>query len=767
MAPSTPQQQSHPPLQQPQSGASGGAALADGPWDRETAEALTRAYEESEAEWQRTRANQQAMNRAETMHRQAPPVAAPAAAGRGIDERFAAIADRLQQSLAGVSAPTSVDAMIDRLDRLEERFGSALMTVAQRSDVDGLRLMEAHIAELTTQFETLRSQLDRLDAIDGTLRDLAARLDVQAGSQRPVVTDVALQDVIDTVSQRVAASMAAMQAAAAPQSPQRLDGLEELLHRYMDERRRGEEATANALRTMEETLGNILDRHVVAGPEQADESLPPFMHHLARHHEVEDTDRDSLVAAFAEGTRVLGHDSLEPVLDAADYADPAMRAVQAPEPLLPPPLLMSAIAGSVEPAQPSAHTQSHPELRASALRAMLNAQATAVAPDRAGQAPGALKSPGREGGSVRPATFLTGRPPSLAMLAALALMFGAGYFVVSALLGDASAPAATQSAVVRQFNPAAARTVPAIAPPGPAAKLPAPPAQRPSLAPPAPDRVEADKPASAAQDKPDAASLPAWGGMIVAAFPSLPVSASPASSPNVEGVPLVDHDDARRLGAEAFLPEAITPAALRDAAGNGDPAAEFEVATRFGDGRGVQKDPRLAFVWYQRAAMHGFAPAQFRLGSLYEHGIGTEIDMQRAKIWYGRAAEQGHAKAMHNLAVAMVGTGVRRPDYAGAAHWFREAAERGVTDSQFNLAVLCQKGQGLPRDLVGAYKWFALAARSGDREAEQHAEQIRVQLGPSELQAAEEWLTAWRSRPSDQAEGGQTRAFEANRPAGE
>ena len=73
MAPSTPQQQSHKSPLQPPSGASGGVALDDGPWDRETAEALTRAYEESAAEWQRARANQQAMNRAETMHCQTPP----------------------------------------------------------------------------------------------------------------------------------------------------------------------------------------------------------------------------------------------------------------------------------------------------------------------------------------------------------------------------------------------------------------------------------------------------------------------------------------------------------------------------------------------------------------------------------------------------------------------------------------------------------------------------------------------------------------------
>jgi hypothetical protein len=145
--------------------------------------------------------------------------------------------------------------------------------------------------------------------------------------------------------------MAAMQAAAAPQSPQRLDGLEELLHRYMDERRRGEEATASALRTMEETLANILDRHVVAGPEQADESLPPFMHHLARHHEVEDTDRDSLVAAYAEGTRVLGHDAgARPGCGRLCGPGHARRA--GARPLLPP-LLMSALPAPSQP--PSAH----------------------------------------------------------------------------------------------------------------------------------------------------------------------------------------------------------------------------------------------------------------------------------------------------------------------------------------------------------------------------------------------------------------------------
>jgi localization factor PodJL len=207
----------------------------------------------------------------------------------------------------------------------------------------------------------------------------------------------------------------------------------------------------------------------------------------------------------------------------------------------------------------------------------------------------------------------------------LAVMFGTGYFVVTALLGDGAVAAAVRSAVVRQFNPAAAPTLPVIAQPGRAAQLPAAHAQLSSFGSLAPDQAEADKPATVRQDKPDAASVPAWVGIIVTGVSATPVSASPAGTPTVEGEPLVVYDGIEGRNAEAFPPEAITPAALRDAAVSGDPAAEFEVATRFGEGRGVQQDPHLAFVWYQRAAMHGLAAAQFRLGSLYEHGTGTAI----------------------------------------------------------------------------------------------------------------------------------------------
>jgi TPR repeat protein len=191
------------------------------------------------------------------------------------------------------------------------------------------------------------------------------------------------------------------------------------------------------------------------------------------------------------------------------------------------------------------------------------------------------------------------------------------------------------------------------------------------------------------------------------------------------------------------LPSSIGTAPLRQAAVQGDAAAEFEVAGRFADGNGVTRDLERAVFWYQRAAMHGFPPAQYRLAVLYERGTGMTADRERAKIWYRRAAEQGHLKAMHGLAALLASgnDGVR--DYAAAITWFKEAARRGLADSQFDLGMLYSKGQGVVVDLPEAYKWFALAMQSGDREAARHFEEVRARLGPQDLSEAERRLAAW------------------------
>lgn len=195
-------------------------------------------------------------------------------------------------------------------------------------------------------------------------------------------------------------------------------------------------------------------------------------------------------------------------------------------------------------------------------------------------------------------------------------------------------------------------------------------------------------------------------------------------------------------------PAMIGPNSLRIAAAKGDASAEFEVAARFAEGKGVQQDFKQAIYWYGRAAARGFAIAQYRLGTLHERGLGAKADAARAKSWYVRAAEQGNIKAMHNLAVMAAGQSPSG-DYATAARWFQEAAERGLADSQYNLAVLIESGLGLPRDPKQAYVWLSLAAASGDKEAARRRDQVRATLDPTSHKAANATIETWRPKQPD------------------
>lgn len=206
-------------------------------------------------------------------------------------------------------------------------------------------------------------------------------------------------------------------------------------------------------------------------------------------------------------------------------------------------------------------------------------------------------------------------------------------------------------------------------------------------------------------------------------------------------------EPAGRAAPVEMPPATVGPTSLRTAAQQGDPGAQFEVAARFAEGKGIKQDFQQAITWYTRAAQKGFIPAQYRLASLYERGLGTPADITRAKVWYRRAADQGNIKAMHNLAVLAAGPQQADPDYATAVRWFTEAAERGLSDSQFNLGVLAENGLGMTKDAAQAYKWFSLAARSGDKEASRRRDHIGATFTPDEARAAEQLVANWRAKP--------------------
>jgi localization factor PodJL len=199
--------------------------------------------------------------------------------------------------------------------------------------------------------------------------------------------------------------------------------------------------------------------------------------------------------------------------------------------------------------------------------------------------------------------------------------------------------------------------------------------------------------------------------------------------------------------ADGKLPAAIGGPALRLAALAGDPAAAYEVASRYAEGRGVAANNEEAAHWFDIAAKTGLAPAQFRLGGLYEKGLGVKKDLAAARDLYRAAADKGHGKAMHNLAVLFAEGIDGKADYRTAAQWFRKAADHGITDSQYNLAVLYARGVGVEQNFAEAYKWFSLAAKEGDHDAAQKRDEITSHLDQAGLAAARAAAEKWTPLP--------------------
>jgi localization factor PodJL len=246
--------------------------------------------------------------------------------------------------------------------------------------------------------------------------------------------------------------------------------------------------------------------------------------------------------------------------------------------------------------------------------------------------------------------------------------------------------------------------------------------------------------ASAAAQAPDARTTATVSPLTIASIqlPTGDVTGStgrPTGFSLSNGAPTPSISGSGRAAGADRLPGTVSPA-LRTAALSGSPAAEYEIAIRYSEGRGIPVNLEEAAHWFERAADHGLAPAQYRLGSLYEKGQGVKKDLEKARTLYTAAADKGNAKAMHNLAVLHAEGIDGKPDFKAAAQWFRKAADRGVADSQYNLAILHARGLGVEQNLAESYKWFALAAQQGDQDAGKKRDDVAGRLDQQALVAA-------------------------------
>ncbi|MEQ1672490.1 MAG: hypothetical protein ABL893_16680, partial [Hyphomicrobium sp.] len=186
-----------------------------------------------------------------------------------LEQRFAEVSKRIDESLNDIRPDQGFFAIGQRVDQLEQHFSSLFDGVATRGDVEGVRLIEAHVSELAGHLENAHQQLMRLDVIEDHLAGIAGKLeDVhraamfepnEPAAAMSVMPEIDLQSVARTAAEAAAQQFAKLQ----PQLmvPQN-DGseLRDMLRGFISESRQGEENTSALLDTLQQAMIRLLDR---------------------------------------------------------------------------------------------------------------------------------------------------------------------------------------------------------------------------------------------------------------------------------------------------------------------------------------------------------------------------------------------------------------------------------------------------------------------------------------------------------------------------
>ncbi|KAJ3035833.1 hypothetical protein HDV00_003368 [Rhizophlyctis rosea] len=104
------------------------------------------------------------------------------------------------------------------------------------------------------------------------------------------------------------------------------------------------------------------------------------------------------------------------------------------------------------------------------------------------------------------------------------------------------------------------------------------------------------------------------------------------------------------------------------------------------------------FEHFHKAAELGCADAQNQLGNCYYHGKGVERDERLAAIWYRMAADQGCVRGIRSLGDCYrFGVGVEKDTHRGVK-LIQQAADRGDGVAMCSLAFGYRNGSGLIKD---------------------------------------------------------------------
>jgi len=149
----------------------------------------------------------------------------------------------------------------------------------------------------------------------------------------------------------------------------------------------------------------------------------------------------------------------------------------------------------------------------------------------------------------------------------------------------------------------------------------------------------------------------------------------------------------------------------------GDRDAMMDVGVAYRYGRGVERDPKRARLWYERAAALDEPNAHGNLSLMYRYGEGARKNPRRSFVHAKRSAELGNVRRAIDVACAHLdGWGTRRNRKLGLAQ-LEVLEERGIWRARRTLALRWIAGDGLRKDVKRGLALLQKGAGRGDEES--------------------------------------------------
>lgn len=166
----------------------------------------------------------------------------------------------------------------------------------------------------------------------------------------------------------------------------------------------------------------------------------------------------------------------------------------------------------------------------------------------------------------------------------------------------------------------------------------------------------------------------------------------------------------------------------RQAAENGDPAAQYRMGHLYHHGLRIRKDLEKAAFWYEKAAAAGVVQAEYELGFISAEREKSGWNSPVVSAHFRKAAEKGFPPGQFMLASCLEIGGDVATNLTESIKWYQAAASNNYAPAQFILGTLHENGEGLPRNPKEAIRLYRLAADQQFPIA-QHALGVRYAIG--------------------------------------